>query len=138
MSDDRFEIIADKQIGPPELAELMGSVGWGEPDAYDEAVIRGSLAAYPFVAHARDSAGHLVGYISAFSDGAFSTFIGELLVRPSARQHGIGSELLGAVEHRYPGVPIYAHSFDDAEPFFARRGYRLGQRRQSVLFKIPA
>ena len=138
MQGEQFAIRVDKEIGPRELAELMGSVGWGDPEGYDEDVIRRSLASYPFVAHARDSAGRLMGYISAFSDGAFSTFIGELVVRPEVQHQGIGTELLSAVEHQYPGVPIYAHSFADNEPFFAERGYRAGRRRQSVLFKIPA
>src|SRR2546426_542371 len=85
----------------------------------------------PSVAHARDAADQLVGYISPFSDGAFSTFVGELVVRPEVQHHGIGSELLAAVEREYPGVPIYAHSFADTEPFFVQRGYRAGERRQS-------
>lgn len=138
METSRFGIFEDKSISASELASLMGSVGWGEELAYDNNVVERSLAEYPFVAYARDQKGLLVGYVSAFSDGAFSTFIGELVVRPEAQRLGLGTELLRRVEQRYPGVPIYAHSFADLEEFFVLRGYKVAQRPMRVLFKIPA
>lgn len=114
----------------------MASVGWGNEADYDPASIQRSLAAYPFVVYARDEAGQLVGYVTAFSDGAFSTFIGELVVRPEAQRRGLGSALLQRVEEQYPGIPVYVQSFADVEGFFQRRGYRARKRPQSVMFKM--
>jgi GNAT superfamily N-acetyltransferase len=97
-----------------------------------------SLHAYPYVAHARADDGALVGYVSAFSDNAFSVFIGELVVRVDHRRRGIGSALLRAVEERYTGIPVYVKPFSDAEAFFERNGYRRASRPMSVLFKRNA
>lgn len=138
MDDQRFRISLDKNITTAEFANLMGSVGWGKEDIYDPACIERSLAAYPFVAHVRDRSGRLVGYVSAFSDEAFSTFIGELVVRPEVQHLGIGTELLKRVGQRYPGVPVYAFPFVDVQDFFLQHGYRVGDRAMRVLFKIPA
>ncbi len=89
-----YEMFADKNIAAGELANLMASAGWGTEGDYDATAIEKSLSAYPMIAYCRDSDGLLVGYISAFTDGAFSTFVGELVVRPTYQQRGIGSALL--------------------------------------------
>ncbi len=136
--ETRFRIHADKNITPDEYAELMASVGWGgDESSFSTEVVERSLAAYPFIAYARDRSGRLAGYISAFSDGAFSTFIGELVVRPEARRLGLGSELLKRVEAHYPRIPIYAQTFLDVQQFFIQRGYKTAQRPMGVVFKIP-
>jgi ribosomal protein S18 acetylase RimI-like enzyme len=111
----------------------MSSVGWGTESAYDDQAIEQSLSAYPFIAHCRDSAGALIGYVSAFSDGAFSTFVGELVVHPEFQRNGIGTELLRLVVERYSGVPIYATPFEDVQEFFLERGFRIPKRTMSVV-----
>ncbi len=133
--DAQFQIVENKNIMPAEFAALMGAVSWGAAADYDPAVIKRSLAAYPFVAHVRDGSGQLVGYISAFSDGAFSTFIGELVVRPQAQGRGIGTALLELVEQRYTGIPLFIHSFVDVQEFFLQRGYRVPARPIAALSK---
>ena len=138
MDVSQFGIFEDKNVSASEFANLMDSVGWGSEGDYDATLIERSLTTYPFVAHARDQAGRLVGYVSAFSDGAFSTFLGELVVRPEAQRLGLGTELLKRVEQRYSGIPVYVHAFADAEEFFRLSGYRVSERPMQVLFKIPA
>lgn len=137
MEKGEFILYTDKMVMPAEIADLMASVGWGTEQEYDQAAIERSLTAYPFLAHARDGGGQLVGYVTAFSDRAFSTFIGELVVRREAQDRGVGSALLRSVEEKYPGIPLYIQSFSDVEEFFRQRGYRAGTRPQAVLFKIP-
>ncbi|MBI4220293.1 MAG: GNAT family N-acetyltransferase [Chloroflexi bacterium] len=137
MENHGFTIATDGKLVASELIGLLASVGWGREADYDPQDVERSLAAYPFVAHARDRDGRLVGYVSAFSDGSFSTFIGELVVRPDNQRRGVGTALLKAVEERYPGVPVYAHTFNDTAGFFEKHGYRIAQRPMQVLFKIP-
>ncbi len=132
---DAGAVRVDKEVTAVEVIGLMAAVGWGVASAYDETSVARSIAAYPFVAHARDGVGRLIGYATAFSDGAFSVFIGELVVHPSARRRGVGSRLLAAIDRYAAGVPIYATPFADGEGFFLRRGYRRAQRPMSVLFK---
>ena len=136
MEASDISVIVGKEIAPEELAALFGSVGWGEASDGSSEPIRQSLASYPFIAHARDQAGRLVGYASAFSDGAFSTFLGELVVHPEAQRLGVGRKLLAAVEAYAGGVPIYVKTFDDQAEFFRKQGYRTASRPMSILFKV--
>src|SRR5512135_1957311 len=66
MEGSGIGVTVGKEIAPEELAALFGSVGWGEARSYSMDVILLSLASYPFIAHARDQGGRLVGYVSAF------------------------------------------------------------------------
>lgn len=138
MVNNTFQILTDNNIEPSELANLMASVGWSAESDYDNQVIEQSLASYPFIAHCRDSRGFLIGYVSAFSDGAFSTVVGELVVRPEFQRNGIGSELLRLVVERYSGIPVYAMPFEDVQEFFLTRGFRVPKRAMSVVSKRNA
>jgi GNAT superfamily N-acetyltransferase len=111
----------------------MASVGWGSD--YSEELVQRSLAAYPFVAHARSENGVLLGYVSAFSDRAFSTLLGELAVHPEAQRKGIGRALLSAVETEFVGVPVYVKPLGEAKRFFSACGYRAPTVEMQVLFK---
>ncbi|MBI2923070.1 MAG: GNAT family N-acetyltransferase [Planctomycetes bacterium] len=130
-----IRIVLDKSVTPAEFATLMAAVGAGKAEDYSIPAIERSLAAYPFVAHARDAAGRLVGYVSAFCDGAFSTFVGEIAVHPDRQRQGIGRQLLQAVETYANGVPVYVNPFADHEEAFLRIGYRRARRPSTVLFK---
>ena len=128
-----FAIHTDKRISATEYARLMESVSWGT--GYSDDSIRKSLAAYPFIAHARSNEGELIGFVSAFSDGAFSTLLGELVVHPDSQRKGIGRALLNAVERNYVGVPVYAKPLGSAALFFAACGYREPSVAMRTLFK---
>ena len=138
MLTNTFQVFANKNIEPMELANLMASVSWGAESDYDSQAIRQSLSAYSFIAHCRDSTGLLIGYVSAFSDGAFSTFVGELVVRPEFQRNGIGTQLLGLVVEQYSGIPIYATPFEDTQEFFLERGFQVPKRAMFVVSKRNA
>ena len=128
-----YRIHINKEISALEFSSLMESAGWGSD--YSEELVQRSLAAYPFVAHARSKSGVLLGYVSAFSDRAFSTMLGELVVHPEARRKGIGLALLSAVEAEFTGVPVYVKTLGEAKYFFAACGYRAPAVEMQVLFK---
>ncbi len=133
----RYTICIDKHISAAEYSALMESVGWGA--GYQEDDVRQSINAYPFIAHARSAAGEMVGFVSAFSDGAFSTMMGELVVHPAAQGHGVGRALLKAVDSAYPGVPVYAKPVNAAAAaFFLACGYRVPKAPMHVLVKGSA
>jgi GNAT superfamily N-acetyltransferase len=129
----KYQIHKDKNVSAQEFISIMESVGWGGD--YAEDVVLRSIAAYPFIAHARNDTGSLVGYISAFSDGAFSTMLGELVVCPSMQGKGIGRALLSTVEVEFPDIPIYVTPLQEAKHFFLACGYRAPNIEMSVLFK---
>ena len=128
-----YRIFINKEVSALEFSSLMKSVGWGSD--YSEEFVQRSLAAYPFVAHARSESGVLLGYVSAFSDRAFSTMLGELAVHPEAQRKGIGQALLSAVETEFTGVPVYVKPLGEAKLFFSACGYRAPAVEMQVLFK---
>ncbi len=130
-----YKVSTDRTVTWQEFGALMESVGWGS--GYDEAAFASTSRAYPLIAHARSDEGMLLGYVSAFSDGAFSTMLGELLVHPSARSSGIGRSLLRTVEAEFPGIPIYVKALGEAKRFFEACGYRRPRTEMTVLFKVP-
>ncbi|MBI3562762.1 MAG: GNAT family N-acetyltransferase [Gammaproteobacteria bacterium] len=132
---DNISIHCDKNIATHEYASLMAAVGWGQVTAYDPAQVLRSLQNYPFVAHARWCNTGLIGYISAFSDGAMSTFIGELVVHPEFQRRGIGTRLLQTVEVHFAGIPVYVKPFLEAQAFFLRNGYFIPKQPMTVLVK---
>jgi len=84
--DHPFHIHTDRKVNPSEFEALVIAAGAClsgrrvRPTSFhDHWAVRRSAAAYPFIAYARDPEGRLAGYITAFSDGAFSTFIGDLI-----------------------------------------------------------
>jgi GNAT superfamily N-acetyltransferase len=133
MVDCSFELFTDKNIKPDELLDLLVSVGWGKESDYDFDVLARSIAAYPVIVYCREKNGWLVGYVSAFTDNAFSTFIGELIVRPEFQRKGIGSSLLTYVVEQCKGVPVYATPFEDTQEFFLERGFKVPKRFMSVV-----
>lgn len=135
MSAHQIQIIESKDITPREYAALLAGVGWEDANDYNAERLARSIAAYPFIAHARDADGMLVGYVSAFCDGAFSTMIGEVIVHPAVQGRGVGGQLLAAVERYADGVPVYIKAFADTGDFFRKHGYRAPGRAMSVLVK---
>lgn len=130
-----YQISANRTVTWQEFAALMTSVGWGE--GYDEISFLRSNRAYPLVVHARSHEGVLLGYVSAFSDGAFTTMLGELVVHPNAQRLGIGRALIGAVEEGFPGIPVYVKALGAAKRFFEACGYRRPTSEMTVMFKKP-
>lgn len=131
-----YQISHARTVTWQEFADLMESVGWGK--GYDAASFRRSYDAYPLVVHARADDGLLLGYVSAFSDGAFSTMLGELVVRPTVQGSGIGRALLRVVETHFPGVPVYVKALGEAKKFFEACGYRRPNSEMTVMFKNPS
>lgn len=131
-----YTISNERTVTWQEFGHLMESVGWGS--GYDEALFVRSNGSYPLVVHARADSGALLGYVSAFSDGAFTTMLGELVVRPDAQGMGIGRALLSAVEAEFPGVPVYVKALGHAKRFFEACGYRNPGKEMTVLFKKAA
>ena len=83
---ERYEVIPNACMGIGELATLLEAAGYGARAGHlAAALVDHALATYTFVAHARDADGRLAGYVGAFSDGAFATFIAALVTHPDDR-----------------------------------------------------
>lgn len=115
-----------------ELAKLLEAAGWGA-NVLDE--LQTSVAAYTETVCARTSSGVLVGYVSVFSDGVFTTMFGEVIVHPDFQRQGIGRALFQAVERRFPRAPMYVKALGDSRSFFEAIGFKSSATPQAVLFK---
>ena len=133
MQNGEIQIKTGKDILASEITALRRSVNCDKHGSCAD--VERSMEAYPFTAMARNKNGELVGYVSAFSDGVYTTMIGELLVRPDCQRHGIGAALLKRVELRYPGVSVTLYCDAGQQMFFARQGYTSNENEMFVMTK---
>lgn len=117
-----------------ELFELFVATGW---DAGTPTRLERSVGSYTAVVTARSAEGKLVGYTSVFSDGAYTTFIGEILVHPKHRRKGIARAMVERVAEEFPSIPIVVHTLPTAQPFFVALGFRASSMEMTALFRSP-
>lgn len=127
--------IACERPSAHELANLLEAVGWGV-NALD--ALQTSIATYTETVCARDVDGVLVGYVSVFSDGVFTTMFGEVVVHPEHQHQGIGRDMFQAIEKRFPNAPMYVKTLGTSEKFFQAIGFRTSVKPQAVMFKQAA
>jgi ribosomal protein S18 acetylase RimI-like enzyme len=98
--------------------------GWPNPPQPD-AHLRILHGSYAVVLAIDESSSHVVGFITAISDGVSSAYIPHLEVLRAYRGEGVGSELvkrmLARLNHLYM---IDLICDDDVKPFYARLGLR--------------
>jgi GNAT superfamily N-acetyltransferase len=85
------------------------------------------------VAHVRGAVKQSVGYLCASSDGVFASFVGDLVVHPSARGSGVGGALVDAVEARFPGDTPVRDRLPRWRGFLEHHGYTHPPRLLDVL-----
>lgn len=119
-----YKIFCDKNINYSEYTDLMIAVNWGSKDDYKYELFKQTINNYPFIAYARDLSGKLIAYLSAFSDKAFSTFIGEIVVMPQYQKIGIAKDLLEFLIQNYSDAPIYCQVDAINEEIFAKLGFK--------------
>lgn len=140
MVDEKANIIfhTDRtKESPRAVAELLLAVGWKNditPD-YIERIER-SWTFHDTLVFAKFE-DRLVGYGSAYSDLAFTTGMGELIVHPEFRRKGIAKEILGIIEKAYPALPFYIKTFADNEAFFNNCGFKT-RSNMIVLSKVTS
>ncbi len=114
-------------ITPDDLAGFF--VGWPNPPSPEThlRLLRGSGA----VVLARDGEperdGHVVGFITAITDGVLAAYIPLLEVLPEYQQQGIGGELVRRMLERladYYMVDLLCDA--DLQPYYERFGMRRG------------
>jgi len=107
-------------IAPSQLEGFF--VGWPSPPSPEThlRILRGSQHV---VLAIDDVGGHVVGFVTALSDGVVSAYLPLLEVLPNYQGHGIGSELVNRVLERLGELYMVDLSCDpEVEPFYERLG----------------
>lgn len=134
MDKGKIQIKLGKDVVAKELYALRHSMNRGD-NKHICADSDSTIDAYLFTVLARNPAGKLVGYVSAFSDELHSTLINELLVHPDYQHRGVGGALLKEVELRYPGLPMHTCCPGDQVGFFIRQGFILPTQDMRLVSK---
>lgn len=101
-------------------------VGWPDPPSPETHLRLLSNSDHIVLAVDADT-GHVVGFITAISDGVLSAYIPLLEVLPAYRGRGIGRELVQRVLDRLSGLYMVDLICDrEMESFYARFGMRPG------------
>lgn len=128
-----MKIVTGTDFNIDELITLFIAAGWGNAADYTKDAVMRSVHAYSFTARAEEDC--IIGYISAFSDNAFSVWIGEIVVHPDWRRKHIGRDLLRALEHQYPNLPIYGNALASSIPFFTACGFNSNKNMVAITRK---
>lgn len=133
----QFDIVTDKNVTALELQQLYIAAGfdWAAGEEMLDGLER-SITGSTFVAHARNAEGKLIGFLSALSNGVYTTFIDLVVVDAAVQRRGIGSALVRATEVHFSGVPIYAMPFTDMHELFLGLGYRDKTRKSRTMVPV--
>ncbi len=105
-----------------ELADLRESAGWNRMENEYASPL---MASYCHIAAYEDD--KLVGYIDSVSNGVTDAYIQDLMVCPSCRGRGIGTELMNRMiaylkeKHIFMISVVYE---EDLRTFYERFGFR--------------
>ena len=103
--------------------ELQGFFG-GWPNAPTSETLVRLLQVTDHFVLARGADGHVVGFVTAMSDGVLSAYISLLEVLPGYRNRGIGSELVRRILTQIGDIYMVDTLCDpELVPFYARLGF---------------
>jgi 8-oxo-dGTP pyrophosphatase MutT (NUDIX family)/GNAT superfamily N-acetyltransferase len=116
----------------PAIQSLSAAEGWTTPTERPEASLTSWRGAWPALVAVADGA--IIGFLRAVSDGAVSTYVGEVLVAPSWRGRGLGAALLDACHALAPATRLDLLAVPEAAAFYEHVGFRpfAGFRRPRI------
>lgn len=107
-----------------ELKSLYQSIGWKYEDDTGKRQISLENLHNVFSAWDKDK---LIGLISCLSDGRYTVYINNLLVRPEYQRMGIGTKLINMVLDEYKNYKnILVIAENTAIGFYTRLGFEKG------------
>ncbi len=116
-----------------EVIQVYTENGWGKQKDYDSdrvmAIFENSQIKYFAM-----QKGDLVGFLRGLTDYKSTTWIAEIIIRPSSQRNGIGSKLLNELIKEYGEKSIFAETFNGKEAFFEQRGIKA--RRNMIVVSL--
>ena len=119
--NSNFEYKYNVEIPKEQLVELFQSVGWKTAE-YPNRLYKAINNSEYVMSVWKD--GHLIGLISAISDGAINVFITYLLVKPEFQKSGLGSMMMEDFCKRFEGYGRRILSTEvDKKKFYNKFGF---------------
>ena len=100
------------------LGSIYVSCGWGS--AYESKDIRKSFLNTDYYLVALNEIGKPLGFLRAFSDTVFATWISELIVESKSQNKGIGTALLNRFSKDFEHTAIYSFKFENSGNIFEK------------------
>ena len=111
-------------ISAEELKELFLLLGWRSGE-YEARLFQAVKQSSYYIA-ARNSAGKLIGLISALDDSAINVYIPYVLVHPDYQRQGIGNKMMIRLKEHYRDfLRIALISYPESLPFYQANGFSL-------------
>lgn len=104
------------------IQALSAAEAWTTAVERPEASLASWRAAWPAIV--AETAGAVVGFLRALSDGAVSTYVAELLIAPAWRGRGLGAALLDACQALAPSTRLDLLAMPGAVTFYERMGFQ--------------
>lgn len=111
----------DHEVDLDALSVLFRSVGWGARGG-DPASLARVLAGSRWVVTAWDE-GTLVGFARAISDGVTTAYVTDVVVAPSHRRRGIGTELVQQLLAGRDSIQFLLRAEPALEPLYRKLGF---------------
>ncbi|WP_198015334.1 GNAT family N-acetyltransferase [Nitratidesulfovibrio termitidis] len=102
------------------IGHIYVSCGWGT--AYDWKKIKEAFTNTDYYRIAINKSKEPIGFIRAFTDNVFATWLAELVVGKDMQRQGIGTALLSKFVQDFEHTAIYLLPLKGTEIFFTRAG----------------
>ncbi|MBI3726461.1 GNAT family N-acetyltransferase [bacterium] len=119
------EIVYDtthERVDVEKLSALLAAVGWHDR-ARDLDRLARSVEGSRWVVTAWEGA-RLVGFCRAFTDGAFTAYVGLAAVLPDYQRRGIGREMVRRLMEGHDRIAFVLHARAEVQPFYRKLGYQ--------------
>lgn len=117
-----ISVRAWQDVDFPAVQRLSHAEGWPTPSERPVEAIAAWRSSWPALVAV--SAGAVIGFLRAISDGAVTTYVAEVLVALDWRGRGIGSVLLDVAQRLCPGSRLDLLSTEGSGGFYEREGFR--------------
>ena len=124
--------VINETPSPAQLVSLYDSVGWGHKD-YPQMLVKAIENSSFLVCAYADT--ELIALGRAISDGVFTVYFPDLLVKPEWQRKGIGSKIMNILLERFAGFhnQVLIAENEVTRAFYLKQGFEPETNALSIL-----